>query len=198
MFTGIIENTGEVISISQNGSNVSFWISSDISSQLTVDQSVSHDGVCLTVEEVLDNKHRVTAIDETLKKTTLCVWQPGKIINLERCMSMNKLLDGHIVQGHVDGKAMCNEKIIKDGSIEFSFSFENQFAPLVIEKGSICLNGTSLTAFNVGKNQFTVAIIPYTLNHTNFQFLEKGDFVNIEFDVLGKYVQRMMDLKSID
>ena len=198
MFTGIIENTGKVTSISQNGSNVSFWISSDVSSQLTVDQSVSHDGVCLTVEEVLENRHRVTAIDETLKKTTLGVWQPGKIINLERCMSMNRLLDGHIVQGHVDGKAMCNEKIIKDGSIEFSFSFENQFAPLVIEKGSVCLNGTSLTAFNVGKNQFTVAIIPYTLNHTNFQFLEKDDFVNIEFDVLGKYVQRMMDLKSID
>ena len=198
MFTGIIENTGMVTSISQNGSNISFWISSDISSQLTVDQSVSHDGVCLTVEEVLENRHRVTAIDETLKKTTLGVWQPGKIISLERCMSMNRLLDGHIVQGHVDGKAVCNEKNIKDGSIEFSFSFENQFAPLVIEKGSVCLNGTSLTAFNVGKNQFTVAIIPYTLNHTNFQFLEKDDFVNIEFDVLGKYVQRMMDLKSID
>ena len=198
MFTGIIENTGKVTSISQNGSNISFWISSDISSQLTVDQSVSHDGVCLTIEEVLENRHRVTAIDETLKKTTLGVWQPGKIINLERCMSMNRLLDGHIVQGHVDGKAMCNEKIIKDGSIEFSFYFENQFAPLVIEKGSVCLNGTSLTAFNVGKNQFTVAIIPYTLDHTNFQFLEKGGFVNIEFDVLGKYVQRMLDLKSID
>ncbi len=196
MFTGIIENIGEVSSITRKGSNITFWISSEISSQLSVDQSVSHDGVCLTVESVQENMHQVTAIDETLQKTSLGNWLPGKIVNLERCMSMSRLLDGHIVQGHVDGKAECCQKIMKDGSIEFRFSFDASFASLVIEKGSVCLNGTSLTAFNVSENQFTVAIIPYTLLHTNFQFLEEGDSVNIEFDILGKYVQRMMDLKS--
>lgn len=196
MFTGIIESTGEISSIFRNGSNITFWILSDISSQLTVDQSVSHDGVCLTVEAVQANMHQVTAIDETLQKTSLGNWRCGKIINLERCMSMNRLLDGHIVQGHVDGKAQCCQKIMKDGSIEFRFSFDTSFAPLVIEKGSVCLNGTSLTAFNVTENQFTVAIIPFTHTHTNFQFLEEGDLVNIEFDILGKYVQRLLDLRA--
>lgn len=185
---------GVLKEIQTNGSNRSFYIESDISIQLTADQSISHDGVCLTVESSSGGIHRVTAIDETLKKTTLKDWIPGKLINLERCIQLSRLMDGHIVQGHVDGVAVCTEKTEKNGSVEFRFSFDRSFAPLVIEKGSVCINGISLTAFLVDDTHFTVAIIPYTLNHTNMHQLEVGMCVNIEFDVLGKYVQRMIQL----
>jgi riboflavin synthase len=195
MFTGIIECKGILKEIQINGSNRTFFIESDISTQLSVDQSVSHDGVCLTVEASNNGIHQVTAIDETLKKTTLKDWEIGKVINLERCIQLSRLMDGHIVQGHVDGSAVCSSRIIKEGSWEFQFSFDKAYAALVIEKGSVCINGISLTAFNVSENHFTVAIIPYTLTHTNLQSLEVGMAVNIEFDVMGKYVQRMLQLK---
>lgn len=196
MFTGIIEALGVVRSINTSGSNLTLSIESTISNELKIDQSVSHNGVCLTVESVSGNMHSVTAIEETLKITNLGQLKINDIVNLERCMPMNGRLDGHIVQGHVDGVASCVLVEDKEGSREFTFQIADKFAPLVIEKGSVCLNGISLTAFNVLRNSFKVAIIPYTLNHTNIQFVKPGDRVNIEFDVLGKYILRMQELKA--
>jgi riboflavin synthase len=148
------------------------------------------------VEEIKDGMHRVTAIDETLNKTNLGSWKEGSIINLERCMQMNGRLDGHIVQGHVDTTAICTSVIEKDGSWEYSFETDKKFAGLMIEKGSISLNGISLTIFNVNDKGFSVAIIPFTYNHTNMQHLKVADKVNIEFDMIGKYVSRLMELKG--
>jgi len=196
MFTGIIENTGHIQSIISEGTNKTFWVASPISNQLSIDQSVSHNGVCLTVEEIKGGLHRVTAIDETLNKTNLGSWEEGSAINLERCMQMNGRLDGHIVQGHVDTTAVCTSVIEKDGSWEYNFETDKKFAGLMIEKGSISLNGISLTIFNVKDNGFTVAIIPYTYEHTNMQHLQASDKVNIEFDMIGKYVSRLVQLKG--
>ncbi len=192
MFTGIIEQTGIVQDIIHTGTNTSFWIKSPLWNELKVDQSLSHSGVCLTVEEIKDGAHRVTAIAETLAKTNLGRWEKDSVINLERCLQMNGRLDGHIVQGHVDTVATCTSVIERDGSWEFSFSFPEQFTALIIEKGSVSVNGISLTLFNTGNNSFSVAIIPYTYHHTNIGAVKKGDAVNIEFDILGKYVQRML------
>ncbi len=195
MFTGIIETTGNILSIEKNGSNTSFWISSSLALELKVDQSLSHNGVCLTVEAIENNLHRVTAIEETLKKTNLGGWQIGNSVNLERCIMMNGRLDGHIVQGHVDATATCINYQALDGSWEYRFEFPVEFAHLVIEKGSIAVNGTSLTCFAVDGHQFSVAIIPYTFEHTSIRQVKKDSIVNIEFDILGKYVQRWMQLK---
>jgi riboflavin synthase len=192
MFTGIIEKTGVITEITTNGTNKTFWVSSPLSNELRIDQSLSHNGVCLTVEEVLADSHRVTAIEETLTKTNAGQWQAGSIVNLERCMQLNGRLDGHIVQGHVDATAKCIAIIEKEGSWEYTFSFTAAFSALVIEKGSITINGISLTLFNVGDTSFSVAVIPYTYNNTNINTVKKGDVVNVEFDVVGKYVQRMM------
>lgn len=197
MFTGIIENTGVIKELQSNGTNKTFWITSPLSGELKIDQSLSHNGVCLTVEEIKNGMHRVTAIEETLLKTNLGAWQLGSIVNLERCMQLNGRLDGHIVQGHVDVTAECIAVIEKDGSWEYNFTFQEKFSALIIEKGSITLNGISLTLFNVGINSFSVAVIPYTYKHTNINVLKKGDGVNIEFDMLGKYVQRMLQQKAI-
>lgn len=194
MFTGIIECTGKIVSVSAKGTNLSFWIESTISSALKIDQSVSHNGVCLTVEALDGDKHLVTAIEETLKKTDLVGWREGMEINLERCMLMNGRLDGHIVQGHVDTTAVCVERKELDGSWEYTFQFPAVFAHLVIEKGSIAVNGTSLTCFHVGKDRFTIAVIPYTFEHTNIHQVVVDSVVNIEFDILGKYVQRRLEL----
>ncbi len=196
MFTGIIESLGEIKEISIEKSNRVFFIKSNISSQLKIDESVSHNGICLTVEDIKKNIHRMTAIQETLEKTNAGLWNPGDLINLERSMKMNGRIDGHIVQGHVDGTAFCTERKDKDGSVEFTFQFNEIFAPLIIEKGSVCINGVSLTAFNVSSNSFTVAIIPYTISHTNFKNLMEYDTVNIEYDILGKYVTRIVSLKN--
>ncbi|MES2374083.1 MAG: riboflavin synthase [Bacteroidota bacterium] len=196
MFTGIIECTGKIGSISAKGTNLSFWIESPISKELKIDQSVSHNGVCLTIEALDGDKHLVTAIEETLKKTDLGNWKEGMEINLERCMLMNGRLDGHIVQGHVDTTAVCVERKELDGSWEFTFQFPAEFAHLVIEKGSIAVNGTSLTCFHVGKDRFTIAVIPYTFEHTNIHQVIVGSVVNIEFDILGKYVQRRLEMKD--
>jgi riboflavin synthase len=191
MFTGIIESFGKVQSIENHGSNKTFWITSPLSGELKIDQSISHNGVCLTVEEVTGESHRVTAIEETLKKTNLGRWENGDGVNLERCLVMNGRLDGHIVQGHVDAVATCLERREKNGSWEFRFEFPKKFSRLVIEKGSISLNGISLTIFNVKRSRFDVAIIPYTFGHTNIQSVVPGSRVNLEFDMIGKYVSRL-------
>ncbi|MES2005177.1 MAG: riboflavin synthase [Bacteroidota bacterium] len=194
MFTGIIECTGKVLTVSKNGSNLRFRIQSPVSGELKIDQSVSHNGVCLTVESLDHNSHTVTAIEETLNKTDLGSWTEGTEVNIERCMLMNGRLDGHIVQGHVDTTAICTERIEKAGSWEYRFRFPAEFAHLVIEKGSIAVNGTSLTCFNVSKDHFQIAVIPYTYEHTNIHRVVAGTVVNIEFDILGKYVQRRFDV----
>lgn len=196
MFTGIIETVGEVTKIEKSGSNVSFWVKSEISSFLKPDQSVSHNGVCLTVEEVKGDQHKVTAIAETLKVSTLQSWNVESFINLERCMQMNGRLDGHIVQGHVDSIATCITFVEKNGSWEISFEIDPSYAQYLIEKGSISINGISLTIFNVTNESFTVAIIPYTYEHTSISVLKVSGKVNIEFDVIGKYVSRILSLKN--
>ena len=196
MFTGIIENKGVIADIIFSGNNISFWIESPISDELGIDQSVAHNGVCLTVEEILPGRHRVTAIEETLHKTNLGRWKKKSVVNLERCLPMNGRLDGHLVQGHVDTVATCIEIEEKEGSWEYSFQYNTQFASLVIEKGSITINGISLTVFEVSRTTFRVAIIPYTFEHTNMQYLTVSDEVNIEFDMIGKYINRIMELKQ--
>ena len=195
MFTGIIEALGIIQKISTDRTNRVFWIKSEISSQLKIDESICHDGICLTVEEILEDMHRITAIQETLGKTNAGEWQVNDIINLERSLLMNGRLDGHIVQGHVDGTGICIEKKDIGGSLEFTFSFDQKNAALIIEKGSICLNGVSLTAFNVMRDTFMVAIIPYTAEHTNMQYVQTGMRVNIEFNMIGKYVNRLQSLQ---
>ena len=196
MFTGIIETVGTIRQVINNGTNRSFFIESHISNELKVDQSVSHNGVCLTVEETGPGWHRVTAIEETLKKTNLGHWQTGGSVNIERCLKLDSRLDGHLVQGHVDTTGACIGKEIKNGSWEFEFEFPKKFADLIIEKGSICVNGISLTAFKVGKKKFRVAIIPYTFEHTNMQQVNEGDTVNLEFDLIGKYITRSLSLNK--
>ncbi|MBK9382159.1 MAG: riboflavin synthase [Chitinophagaceae bacterium] len=196
MFTGIIESTGIVKEVISNGSNRTFWIESPISNQLKIDQSMSHSGACLTVEEINNHRHRITAIDETIQKTNLGQWHEGSLVNLERCLQLNDRIDGHLVQGHIDATGTCISKLEKDGSWEYGFEFSKKFAALVIEKGSICLNGISLTVFNVKKKSFNVAIIPYTFEHTNIRNINIGDQVNLEFDMIGKYLLRRLSLKD--
>jgi len=194
MFTGIIETIGKVNSIEASGTNLSFWIASSLSSELKIDQSVSHDGVCLTVDDISTNMHRVTAIEETLSKTNLGSWKKGDEINLERCMQMNGRLDGHLVQGHVDATASCIDTEEKNGSWEYGFQIPAEFTHFIIEKGSVCINGISLTAFNIKFNSFKVAIIPYTYQHTNIRNIQNGSTVNIEFDIIGKYLARFREV----
>ena len=196
MFTGIVETQGIIKKIIEKGTNKIFWIKSPISSKLKPDQSVAHDGVCLTIEETKGSRYRVTAIAETLSKTSMGEWDEGSTVNLERCLKVNDRLDGHFVQGHVDTIAICTDKVEKDGSWEFSFQFPLKFEELIIEKGSVAVNGISLTAFNVSANTFDVAIIPYTFEHTNMSTVNVGQKVNIEFDMLGKYINRKLSLNK--
>jgi riboflavin synthase len=196
MFTGIIESVGHIREVVQEGDNRSFWVESALSNELSIDQSVAHQGVCLTVVELKPDQHRVTAIEETLVKTNLGEWRPGDLVNLERCLPLHGRLDGHIVQGHVDATGTCVGREDKDGSWEFTIAFPRSFAPLIIEKGSISLNGTSLTVFNVSEDRFTVAIIPYTFQHTSIHQLQPGHSVNLEFDLIGKYLQRHLQLQG--
>ncbi|AFD05813.1 riboflavin synthase [Solitalea canadensis] len=193
MFTGIIETLGVVSNIEKEGTNIHFTIESPISTELKIDQSVAHNGVCLTVVKTDSNKHTVTAIDETLTKTNLGNWNVGTKVNLERCMQMNGRLDGHIVQGHVDQTAVCTQADTKDGSWEFSFKYDASVGNVTVEKGSITVNGTSLTVVNSKDDEFSVAIIPYTYEHTNFHTIKVGTTVNLEFDIIGKYVARLMN-----
>lgn len=192
MFTGIVETTGKIISISTSGTNHVFEIKSGITKELKVDQSLSHDGVCLTITNIKGDTHFVTAVEETLQRSNLGKMVPGSLVNLERSMLANGRFDGHIVQGHVDQVGHVKNIEEKDGSWLFTFGFNPGENALLVEKGSICVNGVSLTCFNVLKDQFTVAIIPYTFDNTNFQSLKKGSLVNLEFDILGKYIKKMM------
>ena len=195
MFTGIIETTGVVRSIVKTGDNIDFRIESPVTGELRIDQSVAHNGVCLTVVEISGDSYRVTAIAETLVKTALANWREGTAINLERSLRVGDRLDGHFVQGHVDAVAACVSKDSADGSWLFRFQFPEAFAALIVEKGSVCIDGVSLTAFDVARDAFTVAIIPYTYTHTGFRSLERGSIVNIEFDVMGKYFLRAQQLQ---
>lgn len=196
MFTGIIESVGIINEVAIAGSNKTFWIESSLSPSLKIDQSIAHNGVCLTVEEVQNQLHRVTAVQETLNKTNLDHWQPCTSVNMERSLLLTNRLDGHFVQGHVDATGVCNKIKDKDGSYEFEFTFSKKFAALLIEKGSVCVNGISLTAFDVKKHCFKVAIIPYTFQQTNLRYLKEGDTVNLEFDMIGKYILRKLSLEK--
>ncbi len=196
MFTGIIETLGNIANIVKNQTNIDFTIASNISNQLKIDQSVAHNGVCLTVVNVSANTHTVTAIDETLQKTNLCTWQIDTLVNLERCMQINGRLDGHIVQGHVDQTAVCKAVTETDGSWLYTFEYESNFNHITVEKGSVTVNGISLTVVNSQNNQFSVAIIPYTYQNTNLKTVQLGDKVNIEFDIIGKYVAKLFGIKG--
>lgn len=192
MFTGIIETLGEITAISTEGTNVHYTIQSEISSALKIDQSVAHNGVCLTVVALADDTHTVTAIDETLQKTNLSGLKKGSKVNLERCMQMNGRLDGHIVQGHVDQTATCIKRAELDGSWEYRFKYDKASGNVTVEKGSVCINGISLTVVGSACDEFSVFIIPYTFEHTNLHEVQEGDTVNIEFDIIGKYVARLI------
>lgn len=199
MFTGIIENVAKLVSFEENGSNVTFKFACKLTHELKIDQSVSHNGVCLTVDSIAEDGsfYTVTAIEETLKKTNLGKLQVNDLVNLERCMLANGRFDGHIVQGHVDQTGVCTSIEEKNGSWELRFTYDETQGNITVEKGSICINGTSLTVFNTAKNAFSVAIIPYTWEHTNVHKLKIGDSVNLEFDILGKYMQRILSEKLI-
>ena len=192
MFTGIIETLGTVTNLRHDGGNLHITVSSAIANELKIDQSVAHNGVCLTVIALGDGNHTVTAIAETLNKTNLGYLQVGHLVNLERCMQMNARLDGHIVQGHVDQTAVCTAFNALDGSWQYTFEYNATNGNVTVEKGSICVNGISLTVVNSGPNYFSVAIIPYTFQHTNLQSVSLGSTVNLEFDIIGKYVARLM------
>ncbi len=193
MFTGIIEDLGKIVAVEHDGGNIHYTVASSLCQELKIDQSLSHDGVCLTVValDAANSTHTVTAIHETLEKTNLKSWQVGRKVNLERCMVMNGRLDGHIVQGHVDQTAQCIEKEDQNGSWLFTFQ-HGDAGHVTVDKGSICINGVSLTVVNSKDDRFSVAIIPYTYEHTVFHQIEVGDEVNLEFDIIGKYVEKMM------
>jgi riboflavin synthase len=192
MFTGIIETLGKITDLQYDQGNLHITVGSTIADQLKIDQSVAHNGVCLTVIAIADGLHTVTAIEETLNKTSLGNLKTGDLVNLERCMQMNARLDGHIVQGHVDQTAICTVFKELDGSWEYTFEYDLSIGNVTVEKGSICVNGISLTVVNSQANSFSVAIIPYTYEHTNLQQVRVGSVVNLEFDIIGKYVARLM------
>ncbi len=192
MFTGIIEKMGTVVAVEKDGTNRKFSIESTVSSELKVDQSVAHNGVCLTVVEAGPRHHAVVAVQETLTRSNLRNLTAGDKVNLERCMLNNGRFDGHIVQGHVDQTAKVSAITEMDGSWLFDFEYDPSSGNITVEKGSICVNGVSLTCFNSTANSFRVAIIPYTYENTNFHSLRVGDIVNLEFDIIGKYVQRLL------
>jgi len=196
MFTGIIETLGEVQQLEKDGGNLHITINSPITHELKIDQSVAHNGVCLTVVEIDKENYTVTAIDETLQKSNLSELKEGHSVNLERAMVLGSRLDGHLVQGHVDQTAICTAIEEKDGSWIFSFEYSPTLNNITIEKGSITVDGVSLTVVDSGRNIFTVAIIPYTYEHTRFKDYQLGTEVNLEFDVIGKYVTRLMELRS--
>lgn len=191
MFTGIIENKAHLIEIIKNQTNVSFVFESSLTPELKVDQSVAHNGVCLTIENIEGSRYQVTAIKETLQKTSLSEWKIGDYANLERSMKADSRFDGHMVQGHVDQIGLCKNIIDQNGSFRIDIEYDPKSGNITVEKGSICLNGISLTVFNSKENGFSVAIIPYTWEHTNLNSLKMGDHVNLEFDIIGKYLAKM-------
>ncbi|HEY6142504.1 MAG TPA: riboflavin synthase [Flavobacterium sp.] len=195
MFTGIIETLGQIQEIKKDKDNLHITIASSITNELKIDQSVAHNGICLTVVNINQNLYTVTAIDETVKKTNISHWQTGDSVNLERAMKLGDRLDGHIVQGHVDQIATCISAKETNGSWGYTFEYDESIGNITIEKGSITVNGVSLTVVDSGKNKFSVAIIPYTFEHTNFNTFKEGIKVNLEFDVIGKYVSRLYSNK---
>lgn len=195
MFTGIIEQLGKVSKVEKEGTNLHLSVDADFTSELKIDQSVAHNGVCLTVVNIKETCYTVTAIKETLDKTSIGSLQEGDLVNLERCMKIGDRVDGHMVYGHVDTTGRCLSMEEQDGSTLFTFTFDSEYNNLVVEKGSVCVNGISLTVFNVQDGNFTVAIIPYTLEHTNLKKISEGDEINLEFDIFGKYLDK--HLKNI-
>lgn len=195
MFTGIIETLGTIQELKKEKDNIHITIDAAITTELKIDQSVAHNGICLTVVAIKDNSYTVTAIDETIKKTNLGEWQVGNLVNLERAMKLGDRLDGHIVQGHVDQTGTCTAIQETNGSWLYTFEYDAKLNNITIEKGSITVNGVSLTVVNSQKNQFSVAIIPYTHEHTNFKDFKVGSKINLEFDVIGKYVSRLNQLR---
>ena len=193
MFTGIIEQIGVVTGIQHEGGNIHFTLTAALANELKIDQSLAHNGCCLTVVELHDDSYTVTAIQETLDKTNLGSWKVGSKINLERCMQLNGRLDGHIVQGHVDTTARCVAVEDQDGSWKYTFHYDGEM--VTVEKGSITVNGTSLTVVDSKENSFSVCIIPYTYEHTNFQAMQVGDTINLEFYIIGKYVAKLIGSK---
>ena len=194
MFTGIIEEIGELTAIEKDGGNTHFTIKAKMSSALKVDQSLAHDGCCLTVVETEENKYKVTAIQETLNKTTIGKWEVGTAVNLERCMKNDGRFDGHIVQGHVDCTAECSAIENQEGSWKFHFNYDSD--QITVEKGSVTVNGTSLTVVDSTEKGFSVCIIPYTYENTTFKDIKKGNLVNLEFDILGKYIKKYLGKTS--
>jgi len=191
MFTGIIENLAKIDSIKKNKKNLDITLSSSLTSEFKIDQSISHNGICLTVVNINESHYTVTAIEETINKTTISKWRVGDIVNLERAMKIGGRLDGHMIQGHVDQIGQCIHVKTMDGSWEYTIQYEKS-ENITVEKGSIAINGVSLTVIDSRPNQFKVAIIPYTFEHTSFNKLKKNDYVNLEFDILGKYLSKMI------
>ena len=196
MFTGIIETLGIIKEIQKDQENLHLTVASTITNELKIDQSVAHNGICLTVVKINENEYTVTAIKETIDKTSIGTWKTGDVLNLERAMKLGDRLDGHIVQGHVDQTGVCTNIEEANGSWVFTFEYDPKQNNITIEKGSITINGTSLTVVNSELNSFSVAIIPYTYEHTNFNTLKIGSIINLEFDVIGKYVARLNELRK--
>jgi riboflavin synthase len=194
MFTGIIETLATIKDLVKDKGNIHLTVTSKLTPELKIDQSVAHNGICLTVVSINNNDYTVTAIDETIQKTSIGTWKIGDVLNIERAMKLGDRLDGHIVQGHVDQIGICKNITESNGSWIFTFEYNADLQNITIEKGSITINGTSLTVVNSGKNEFSVAIIPYTFEHTNFQYFKIGTVVNLEFDIIGKYVTRLHQL----
>jgi riboflavin synthase len=192
MFSGIVEESGEVTDLKKEQSNLHITIKPSFIKELKIDQSIAHNGTCLTVVNLKEDSYTVTAIDETIKKTNLGLLKIGDKVNLERCMKLGDRLDGHIVQGHVDQTAVCNSVEETDGSWMFTFEYDASQNNITVEKGSVCVNGVSLTVVNSQANSFSVCIIPYTFENTNFKYIRKGTVVNLEFDILGKYISKLM------
>ncbi|MGY8944848.1 MAG: riboflavin synthase [Flavobacteriales bacterium] len=191
MFTGIIEAFGKVVTLEREMENLHITLESSLSKELKIDQSLAHNGVCLTVVKIVENNYTVTAIKETLDKSNMNELKVGDLVNLERAMKMNARLDGHIVQGHVDQVGYCSAVEFNEGSWEYSFEYDSKQKNITVEKGSITVNGVSLTVVNSGKNTFSVAIIPYTFEHTNFKAFKVGSKINLEFDLIGKYIAKL-------
>ena len=196
MFTGIVERLVRIQRIESSGTNVHLWIDCDISNELSIDQSVAHNGICLTIDQKKDTSYRVTAIDETIQKTSISQFKPGQLLNFERCLTLSKLIDGHIVQGHVDATALVKSVENMNGSWNYVIQYPENHMALIIEKGSIAVDGISLTCHSLSDNLFTVSIIPYTFEHTVAQHWIKGTIVNLEFDIVGKYLLRQREISS--
>lgn len=196
MFTGIVEAEGKLVKKVAVESNLDLTFTCSFTNELKIDQSVAHNGVCLTVVEINGNEYTVTAIDETLKKTNIGGLEVGDIVNIERCMKLGDRLDGHIVQGHVDQTGICTKVVQNEGSWDFHFEYDAAPGNITVSKGSICINGTSLTVVESGVNTFSVCIIPFTYDHTNFRFFKKGTVINLEFDIIGKYITKNQQLQG--